>query len=166
MEQCHRLRALYRHCAKIRATTCKRASSSGLLETILQPCKIFIRAGRVYDEQILLLVDAIHNQVVNDPAAFVEQKRVLTDADVELVDVIGQHPVEPIASNGAVHNELSHVRNVEDADIVADCQMLLHDARVLHRHQPAGEWNHLRTKPHVLVVKRRFFICGLAHAPS
>ena len=43
---------------------------------ILQPCKIFIRAGRVHDEQILLLVDAIYNQVVNGPAAVIKQKRV------------------------------------------------------------------------------------------
>ena len=61
------------------------------LEMILQPCKIFIRASRIHDEQILLLVDAIYNQVVNDPAAVIEQKRVLARADVELVDVVGQH---------------------------------------------------------------------------
>jgi hypothetical protein len=33
----------------------------------------------------------------------------------------------------------------------------------LHRHQPAGEWNHLCAEPHVLVVKRRSFF---AHAPN
>ena len=101
---------------------------------ILQPCKIFIRASRVHDEQILLLVDAIYNQVINDPAAVIEQKRVLTHADVELVDVVGQHAIEPIARTGAVHDELAHVRNVEDADIVPHCLMFLDDAGVLHRH--------------------------------
>src|SRR5438045_2361289 len=102
MKQCDDLRALNRHCAKIRATTCKRARSGGLelarrslgeggsaagavwrsplLQVILQPRNIFIRAGCVYDEQILFLVNSIHNQVVNDPAAVVQQKRVLTDA--------------------------------------------------------------------------------------
>ena len=101
---------------------------------ILQPCKIFIRAGRVHDEQILLLVDAIYNQVINDPAAVIEQKRVLAHADVELVDIVGQHAIEPIARTGAVHDELAHVRNVEDADIVPHCLMFLDDAGVLHRH--------------------------------
>jgi hypothetical protein len=41
--------------------------------------------------------------------------------------------------------------------------MFLDDTGVLHRHKPAGEWNHLRTKPHVLVVKWRL---SFAHAPS
>jgi hypothetical protein len=31
---------------------------------------------------------------------------------------------------------------------------------------PAGERNHLRTKPHVFVVKRRLFMCGFSHAPN
>ncbi len=110
-----------------------------------------------------MLVDAIYNQIVNDPAAVIEQKRVLTHADIELVDVVGQHAIEPIARTGAVHDELAHMRNVEDADIVSHYQMFLNDAGVLHRHQPAGEWNHLRAKPHVLVVKRRL---SFAHAPS
>ena len=69
---------------------------------ILQPCKIFIRASRVHDEQVLLLVDAIYNQIINDPAAVIEQKRVLTHANVELVDVVGQHAIEPIPPTGAV----------------------------------------------------------------
>jgi len=136
---------------------------SPLLEMILQPCKIFIRASRVHDEQILLLVDAIYNQVINDPAAVIQQKRVLSHADVELVDVVGQHSIEPIARTGAVYDELAHVRNVEDADIVPHCQMFLDDAGVLHRHQPTAEWNQLRAKPHVLVVKGRL---SFAHAPS
>ena len=100
----------------------------------MQPCKIFIRASRVHDEQILLLLDAIYNQVINDPAAVIEQKRVLTHADVELVDVVGEHAIEPIARAGTVHDELSHVGNVEDADIVSHCLMFLDDAGVLHRH--------------------------------
>jgi hypothetical protein len=33
----------------------------------------------------------------------------------------------------------------------------------LHRHQPAGERNHLRAKPHVLIVKGCFFMRDLAH---
>ena len=65
-----------------------------------------------------MLVDAIYNQVINDPTAVIEQKRVLTHANVELVDVVGQHPIEPIAPTRAVDDELAHVRNVEDADIV------------------------------------------------
>jgi len=100
----------------------------------LQPRKVFIRASRVHDEHILLLVDAICNQVINDPAAVIEQKRVLARANIELVDIITQHAIEPIAPTRAVHDELSHVRNVEDPDIVSHCMMFLDDAGVLHRH--------------------------------
>src|SRR6516165_5012125 len=93
---------------------------------ILQPRKIFIRASRVYDEQVLLLFDAIYNQVINDPAAVIEQKRVLARVDVELLDVVGEHTVEPGRGAGIAaavlrrgrrsHDELAHMRNIEDAD--------------------------------------------------
>jgi hypothetical protein len=111
---------------------------------ILQPCKIFICARRVHDEQVLLLVDAIYNQVVNDPAAVIEQKCVLTYPNVELLDIIGQHAIEPGGGGGLAadvlrrwrrsHDELAHVRNVEDADIVPNCLMFLDDAGVLNGH--------------------------------
>src|SRR5262245_29521455 len=111
---------------------------------VLHPSKIFIRACSIYDEQILLLIDMIYNQVVNDPAAVIEQKRVLTHAYSEFLDVVGQHTVEP-GGGGAIaadflrrgrrsHDELAHVRNVEDTDIISHCLMFLDDAGVLHRH--------------------------------
>src|SRR5262249_26751353 len=108
----------------------------------LQPGKIFLRTRGVHDKEELLVIDAINDQVINYPAALIEKKRVLTHADVELVDVVGQHDVEPIAPGWAVDDELAHVRNVEDANIVPHCLMFLDNAGVLHRHYPAGEWNH------------------------
>ena len=38
--------------------------------------------------ELLLFVDAIYNQIVNDPTLVIEQKCVLTHAALELVDVI------------------------------------------------------------------------------
>ena len=38
--------------------------------------------------------------------------------------------------------------------------------RVLHRHEPAAERNHLRATPHMLVVERRSFFRGrISHVP-
>src|SRR5215469_13398085 len=125
-------------------------------EMFSQPGKIFVCACRVHDEQVLLLVDPINNEVINDPATIVEQKCVLTHANVEPVDIVGQHAIEPIARIGGLDDELAHVRNVEDADIVPDCLMFLDDTGVLNGHYPAGEWNHFRSESHVLIVKGGF----------
>ena len=135
-----------------------------LVEMVLQPCKIFIRTSRVDDEEVLLLVNAIYNQVINDPAAVIKQKRVLTHANVELVDVVGQHPIEPIPPTGAVDDELAHVRNVEDANTVPHRLMFLDDAGVLHRHEPTTERNNFRAAPYMLFVQRCDFLRALIHA--
>src|SRR5438445_10762573 len=42
--------------------------------------------------------------------------------------------------------------------------MFLHDAGVLHWHEPPGEWNHFRAEPDVRVVKRCLPRRGLGHA--
>ena len=143
---------------------------------IFQPGKIIVRPRGIYHEQKLLLPDPIRNQIINNAASLVEQKCVLTHADIEFVDVIREHRVEP-GGDGALatdflrrgrrsHNQLSHVRYVEDADIVSHAPMFLHDAGVLHRHEPAGERDDFRAEPHVLIVKRRFSLRVFAHAPN
>ena len=83
-----------------------------------------------------------------------------------LRDVIRQHRVEPCARACPVRDQLSHVRNIEDADVVSHGLMFLDDAGVLHRHEPAAERNHFRAEPHMFIVKRRFLRRGFAHAPN
>jgi len=56
------------------------------------------------------------------------------------------------------------MRNIEHSDGVSDGQMFVDNAGVLHRHEPAAEWDHSRTEPHMFLVKRRFFFGSAAHA--
>ena len=60
-------------------------------------------------------------------------------------------------------NQLSHVRDVEHADVLPHGLMFLDDARVLHRHEPAAERNDFCAAPHMFFVKRSAFLRGLAH---
>ena len=131
-----------------------------------QPRKVFFDTRCVNDQQKFSLADAIHDQIVDDSGGIVEQERVLTLADVQFLDAVGQHRVQPCGSSATANDELAHVRNVEDADIVSYRLMFLDDACVLNRHQPAGERHHLGAAFYVLVVKRRFFLRGFVHRPS
>jgi hypothetical protein len=110
-----------------------------------------------------MFFDAIDDQIIDDAAALVQQKRVLPGADIEFVDVVGQHRVEPCARVASFDDQLAHVRNVENADVVSHSLMLLDDARVLDRHEPSRERNNFRAKPNVLVVKWRPFLRGFGH---
>ena len=50
--------------------------------------------------------------------------------------------------------ELAHVREVEQADGLADGPMLLADAAVLERHEPAAEVRHLGAEADMFLVQR------------
>ena len=132
----------------------------------IQPCEIFVCARRIHHQQKFRVADSICDQVVNDPAAFVQQERVLPLADLQLVDVVGQHRVQPAARVASIDDQLTHVRNVEHPDVVSHGLMFFHDAGVLNRHQPAGERHHLRAVFYVLVIQRRLFLHGFVHGQS
>ena len=130
---------------------------------ILQPGEVFVPSSRVDDEQKFLLVDPVNDQIINDSASLVKEKSVLAHAYLEFVDIVCQHDVEPSAGARSFDDQLPHVRNVEDADVVSHSLMFLDNARVLHRHEPSGEWNHLRAQPHMLAVKRRLAVFAVRH---
>ena len=133
---------------------------------ILQPGKIFVRACRVDYEKKFRLADPINDQIVDDSAAFVKQKSVLSLAEFQLFQVVAKHCVQPFACTRTIHNQLAHVRDVENAELGSHSVVFFDNAAVLHRHQPAGERNHLSAALQMLVVKRCSFLCDLAHAPS
>src|SRR5438309_7111240 len=129
-----------------------------------QPRKIFLDLRGIDDEQKFRLADSIKNQIINDAAVIIEEKSVLPLTDVQLRYIIGQHAVEPVTRIIPRDDELSHVRNIEHADGFSHGLMFIHDAGVLHRHEPAAEWDHSCAEPPVFLVKRRLFLGGFAHA--
>jgi len=129
-----------------------------------QPREIFLDLRGIDDEQKFRLADSIKNQIINDAAVIIEEKSVLPLTDVQLRYIISQHGIEPVARAISRDDELPHMRNIEHSDGVSDGLMFIHNAAVLHRHEPAAEWDHSRTEPHVFLVKRRFFLGSAAHA--
>src|SRR5581483_3682375 len=93
-------RTLNGHGAKLRAAVHEAAGRGALtdaaralgklllLEMLLEPTEIFLCASGVDHEQKRLLGGSVNDQIVNDAAAFVEQKSVLPHADGESGDIV------------------------------------------------------------------------------
>src|SRR2546423_4791796 len=160
VEQLDDTRPLDREAAVFRAPVLQRAAVAKML---LQPREVFTSPRRIDDEQELFRRGPVNNQVVNDPTAVVEEKRVLPRADLELVDVIREHLVQPRACSGPGRLQLPHVRDVENAHVFPDRLVLVDNAAVLHRHDPVAERDHLRAEPHMLLVEWRLFWRGFSH---
>ena len=89
------------------------------------------------------------------PPLLVREQRVLGLADLELVDVVREQRLEQLARMGPFDVDLAHVRDVEDAAVLAHGAVLGDDALVLHGHLPAGERHHPRAERDVALVERR-----------
>src|SRR5262249_47529550 len=97
----------------------------------------------------------VHDDVVDDTAAGGQQQRVLGLSVRQAADVVGGHILAGRQCAGAAHLDLAHVADVKQTGPRTHHLVLADDARVLHRHLPAGEVDHARTELAVLLVQRR-----------
>ena len=104
------------------------------------------RVARVGDDQEALLAEPVDDEVVDDPAVGGADHRVLGATDGQGGRIRDQRRGEGQAGLRAVDVELAHVRQVEQADSLADRPMLVDDRAVLDRHQPATEFDQPRTE--------------------
>ena len=73
----------------------------------------------------------------------------------EPVEVVREERLQELARRRPLDVELAHVRDVEDAAVLAHGAVLRDDALVLHGHLPAGEGHHARACREVALVERR-----------
>ena len=121
----------------------------------LDPLEVGLAVRRVDDQEVAAALDAVDDQVVDDPAGLVRQERVLRAADVDLVDVVREEPLQRSRHLRPLELESAHVRDVEDAAVLAHGPVLGDHALVLHGHLPAGERHHARAERDVALVERR-----------
>ena len=98
--------------------------------------------------------DAIGDQVVDDAAALVREQRVLRLAVTELREVVREEALQELELGRAFDVDLAHVRDVEDAAVAPDGEMLGDHALVLDGHVPACERHHPRAEGDVAIVQR------------
>ena len=92
------------------------------------------------------------------PACFVEEEGVFRLRDVERAGIERAGAVEQRGRARSADLEQLHVRDVEQAGMLAGVQMLLHDAgRIGQRHRPAGEGAKTRAGGDVQIFEGKVF---------
>ncbi len=119
--------------------------------------------GGIHHQKILPVTQAIDDQVINHPALVIEHQGVLTVADSQLAHIVGQSPVEKVLSPGSFDQELAHVGDVKDPHLLPHRLVLIHDARVLHRHLPSGKGHHAGGQLQMGLMERGTIQRGFGH---
>ena len=118
-----------------------------------EPSRILGDFGCVHDEQVFFLFESVGDEVIDDPAAFIQEDRVLGMAYRKCGEIVGEQSVEPGRGTIAAHKKLAHVGDVEDTTGLADGFVFLKDPSVLNGHFPACEFDHAAAGGKVLVEK-------------
>jgi len=110
---------------------------------------------RVRHHEELVVADPPHDDVVDDVRIVgVEEMRVLRAAGTDPRQVVGEEPLEQLEHPSTAHRELTEMRHVEHHGVLAAGAVLVEHARVLQRHVPAPEGDHLGAERAVLRVER------------
>ena len=124
------------------------------------PHDVLRRAGRVDDQEVALRAEAVDDQVVEHAARVVAEERVLRVADPEPRDVVHHELLADGRRRRTAHLDLAHVADVEKPGPLAHRVMLIEHARILHRHVPSAEIDHLGPHAAMRCVERSGPQCG------
>jgi hypothetical protein len=121
----------------------------------LEPGEVLVVVGGVGDRHEAVGRDAIGEEVVQHAAVVAAQDGVLSSADGDLRDVVGQQALQQVLGLQAAGLDLAHVRDVEQPAGGANGDVLLADPGVLHGHLPPREGHELRARVDVAVEQGR-----------
>ena len=119
---------------------------------LLQPGIIALE-GRGVHHEVIVVAEVVHDAVVNDPAPFVADERILGLHKAKRGDIVGIKSLAKCDGVRPFGHKLAHVACVEDAHAGANSLVLLDNALfVLHGHHPPTELHHARPQVNVLLV--------------
>ena len=116
---------------------------------------VLVAVGCVDDHQVSFLGELVDDNVVDGAALLVAHHAVADLVHGHAGVVVGQQVVDGSQCSGASEQDLTHVRNVEQAALLADCHMLLDDAGscVLDGQQVASEGDDLAAFFHMNIIE-------------
>ena len=119
-----------------------------------------IPVSRVGDDEVAILGGAVDDDVIDDAAVLGQHERVLRLADPHTRVIAREGVVQERAAGLSRHQELGHVRDVEQARGVAHRVVFGEVGCVAHGHQPATEVGERSTEGDMSIVERRAFRLG------
>ena len=110
--------------------------------------------GGVRHHEEALLAEAVHDEVFDHAATFVQHEVVEGIAHPGSGEVVGDEPLQHPEGPRTDHLDLPEVREIEQPHMVTDAPVLRECTLVLDRHLPPGEGGELGAQSTVLRLER------------
>ena len=124
---------------------------------LLNPAPVFVDVGGIHYQQVVLIGQLIHQQVIHDSAFVIGEARILGFAIGELAGVVAGHALNQVEGVRAAQPELAHVRHIKNAHRAAHRAVLVEVGRIANRHVVASKRHHFGTQLAVRIVEGNGF---------
>ncbi len=111
--------------------------------------------GCAVDDEIEIAARAGDHQVVQNAAIVRQQQRITHAVGLQRLEVTGRQAFQPFGGAFPFHQQLAHVRHVEQPCMFTRPQMLGDDAVKLDRHGIAGKAHHARAQTAMQRIQRQ-----------
>jgi hypothetical protein len=110
---------------------------------IAQPFEVFVAIRSVDHDEVVTSTHAIDEDVIDEAGRRIEKTVVLRAAILEPRDVVAGRALQERLGVLTFHQNLAHVRHIEESGTLSHRLMLVEDAGELHGQFPASEIDHL-----------------------
>lgn len=138
----------------------QRLDLAAITDMLAQVRQVLLFAGGVDHQEQGVVTQVGDHQVVEDAALRVGEHGIALHAHRQVDDIDRYQRLQGAGGIVAAQDDLAHVRDIEQAGLLAGVQVLLeHAQRVLHGHVVAGERHHARAQFQVQGVQRGLVQC-------
>ena len=117
--------------------------------------------GGTVDHEVKALAGVGDHQVIQNAAIVRQQQRITHAVRLQRLKVTGRQAFQPFGGAFPFHQQLAHVRHVEQPSMFTRPQMLGDDAVKLDRHGIASKRHHARAQAAVQRIERQCFQIGI-----
>ena len=128
-----------------------------LVGDLAHPIPVFVNVGSVGNHEILVVMDAVDEHVINHTTLTIGEAGILHFTIEEVFNVVGGNILHEVLGDRAFGAELAHMADIKNAYVIADIIVFFNKAGVLDRHVVACEFGHLGSKRNVEVCVRGCF---------
>ncbi len=132
------------------------------LSLLPNPLMILLTGSSVDNDQIVVVREFMHHDVIDKCALGVQHGRVVGLANLQLGRIVHGELLHRVERLGTAQLDVAHVAHIEEAHARANCHVLGCNTGIFDRHVPTAEVDHFGAESAMDSIERGLAKCGFS----
>ena len=124
----------------------------------MNPIIILVNIGSINGHEIAVRLNHINACIINRSTIFIAHHAIHYVTGLHLSDIVGKDVIDEFLSLMTTDDNLAHVTDIKDANMITDSIVFVDNTCVLDRHIKATERLHQSSESHMFVIETGSFV--------